>query len=122
MISAEKIQLSESEPMKAKILFPLLVFVLLAGCSGTSHYLTAGETGVDVFVDLPKAKSVQFASSRDGFRWHAARKDNSGLWWIRVPGRGEFRYFYRVDGKLYVPDCTTREYDDFGRENCIYAK
>jgi hypothetical protein len=38
-----------------------------------------------------------------------------------VPKDVEFRYFYIVDGVVYVPLCTSEEYDDFGSEICIYV-
>jgi hypothetical protein len=123
MILAAKTQLSGSESMGC---FPawLMMLVLVAGCSSTAPHFAPSRQGlgVDIIVHLPEAQDVRFASSRDGFQWHEARQNRRGEWQVTVPGRGEFRYFYQVDDSLYLPECPTREFDDFGNETCIYQQ
>jgi|GEM_PF-990821 len=96
--------------------------VSAAGCSSPALRLVPHQTGVDISVHLPDAAQVLFASSRDGYQWHDARERGGGQWRVTVPGRGEFRYFFMVDGALHIPACPLREYDDFGMENCIYRE
>jgi hypothetical protein len=92
------------------------------GCSTTSHYLVPNSGGIDVFVKVAEAEQVRFASSRDDFQLHDARRNRDGFWWVTVPGMGEFKYFFMVDGAVHIPDCSYREYDDFGMQNCIYQE
>jgi hypothetical protein len=99
-----------------------LLMVLATGCSSTSHYLVTDRRGVEVVLHLPTAEEVRFASSRDGFHWHDARQTGRGNWRVIVPGKGGFRYFFVVDGSLYLPECPLKEYDDFGSETCIYQE
>jgi len=32
----------------------------------------------------------------------------------------EFKYFYMIDDKMFVPECSMNEKDDFGSVNCVY--
>jgi 1,4-alpha-glucan branching enzyme len=71
-------------------------------------------------LDLPAARQVDFAYSLDGFSLHTLNKKQEGIWEISVPAEIEFQYFFRVDGAVYLPECESREADDFGSENCIF--
>lgn len=93
-----------------------LAVAVIAGC--TTHYYT--KQGDLVSIILKKAQEVYFASSLDQFTLHAAQKNGPGNWKIQVPGNGTFRYFYLVDGAVYLPDCMFKEFDDFGEQNCIF--
>lgn len=102
-----------------RLLAPALAAViLLSGCAG--HFYRGEPDRVRLYLKDDKAGEVLFASSFDGFALHPARKADSGAWEATVPIRGEFRYFYRVDGRTHVPECAIREKDDFGSFNCVY--
>lgn len=73
-----------------------------------------------MYLDLPGANEVMFASSVDNFRVHKAKQESRGIWVVKELADKEFRYFYMVDGKMFVPNCRYREKDDFGAVNCIY--
>lgn len=94
-------------------------FLLLAGC--VTHYYTMGDDRVNLFLKIPNARVVYFASSLDQYKFHPAKKMDSGIWEITVPSAHEFRYFYMVDGAVYLPDCKLKEKDDFSAENCIFV-
>lgn len=91
----------------------------LFGCS-TSHYVTIHADTVTLCLQVPEASRVQFAASTDTFALHEAVRDNDGCWLIKGLKNSEFRYFYLVDGKVFVPDCRFTEADDFGSVNCRY--
>ncbi|MBN2283595.1 MAG: hypothetical protein JXO48_06870 [Deltaproteobacteria bacterium] len=106
--------------MKMSCFFILIPVLLSAGCSVHSYKLT-GDT-VHLYLRKDTAREVYFASSLDGFVLHEARKRPGGDWEIVLPGGNvEFRYFYVVDGEVYVPACRFRERDDLGSENCLYV-
>ncbi len=67
------------------------------------------------------AGSVNLLTSLDDFIPHRAHKINADTWKITVPANGEFRYFYTIDGSVYLPECRLKEKDDFGTENCIFV-
>ncbi|MBB5347291.1 hypothetical protein JWG42_14895 [Desulfoprunum benzoelyticum] len=101
-----------------KFLLPLLGgLLLLAGCSTHSHGLHNGV--VTLYLDVPAGRQVSLACSRDGFVPHPARREH-GRWAVSLPADGPFRYFYLVDGAVYVPPCRLREKDDFGADNCVF--
>jgi hypothetical protein len=94
----------------------------LFSCAGCAHhpYITQSRESVSLFLRLPDAVQVQFASSVDRYQLHDVRKNWWGFWEISLPLTPESRYFYVVDGSIYIPDCRFKETDDFGSENCIY--
>lgn len=67
----------------------------------------------------PDAESVVLFCSFDGFEPRTV-KNKSGHWEAEVPAGMTFRYFYRVNDTVFVPDCLLKEKDDLGFENCIY--
>lgn len=92
----------------------------LLGCTARTHYVTIEAQTVTLYLQAPQASRVQFASSIDTFVLHEATRSNDGSWWVAGLGNREFRYFYLVDGKVFLPDCRFREADDFGSANCRY--
>jgi len=102
--------------------FGLLAAVALTicGCTAGRHYYDNENESVSFYLYAPGAGSVYFASSLDDFQPHRARSDGMGGWLLRLPAAKEFRYFYLLDGEIYLPSCRYREKDDFGSENCIY--
>lgn len=97
----------------------LAAIIGLAGCAG-HYYRTEGDT-LHLYVTLPEARSVFFASSLDDFELHAARRVRRGAWEISLPAQREFKYFYVADGKVFLPECRLREADDFGSADCIFV-
>ncbi len=96
----------------------ILALFLLYGCS--THRYSVSDSFVSFFLTYRKANSVEFLYSIDDFRSHPASEIKDGLWEVRVPFHHEFSYFYKVDGKVFVPECELREEDDFGFENCLF--
>lgn len=98
----------------------ILAAVLLAGgCS--SHYHTARDGHVDVYLKAPDVRAVSLVISGDTFEQVPAARDRHGDWKATINKTGEFKYFYLVDGRVYLPECRLKERDDFGAENCIYS-
>jgi hypothetical protein len=97
----------------------LAAWFCFCGCASHYHFVDNGSVR---FVLLQvEAREVYFASSLDGFVLHRAEPLAFGGWTARAPGGSEFRYFFIVDGSVYLPACAYRETDDFGSQNCIYS-
>lgn len=94
------------------------LLIILAGCS--HHDLRTDGAIVILTLEIPNARSVQFASSLDGFEPHQAKLIGGSIWEMSVPAGSTFSYFYLVDGEVYVPECRFSEPDGFGSGNCIY--
>ena len=92
---------------------------LCFGCAG-HHYTSESRESVSLYLRLPDAVDVQFASSIDKYQLHNAHKNRLGFWEISMPLTPESTYFYVVDGSVYMPDCRFKEIDDFGSGNCLY--
>lgn len=88
-------------------------------CTG-SHYFRKNNDTLSIFLRVPDARQVYFLSSLDAYRPREAMRVDEGTWQISVPVQIEFKYFYKVDGKVYLPPCRLKEEDDFGSQNCIY--
>ncbi len=95
-----------------------LFLCICCGCA--AHYHRADEHGMTLYLRQPKAEKVILFSSLDGFSPYPATR-NSGKWANALPADREFRYFYTVDGQIFIPDCPLKEKDDFGLENCVYV-
>ncbi|OEU47078.1 MAG: hypothetical protein BA862_00795 [Desulfobulbaceae bacterium S3730MH12] len=100
----------------------MLIMLLLAALSGCAsrHYVEQKTDSLVFSLQLAKATRVQFSSSTDNFVLHDTVKNSSGIWQLTVPLRSELKYFYIVDGSVYLPECRLKETDDFGSENCLY--
>lgn len=102
-----------------KMLFMALISAaLFTGCA--HHYYRLEDNSLELYLKAPGASSVVFASSLDGYAPHLASRAGRGLWVVRVPGDREFSYFYKVDGRVFIPECDCHEYDELGSENCVY--
>lgn len=95
----------------------ILFFFLLSACAAHEYRIDGKE--MTLSLKKPHAKNVVLFSSHNGFKPRAAKK-KSGRWEVQLPSNQTFRYFYRVDDALFLPDCPIKEKDDFGSENCIY--
>ncbi len=97
----------------------LLCTAALSGCA-SKHYIEQ-QAGTLLFsLRLPEATRVQFSSSLDNYVLHDSRRNSSGDWQITVPTGEEMKYFYIVDGAVFIPECQLLETDDFGSKNCLY--
>ena len=104
--------------MRYPLLPALSALLFLTGCAG--HFYREEADRVHLYLKEGRAAEVLFASSLDGFEPHRAEKTGSNTWKITVPKAEEFRYFYWIDGRVYLPDCPQRELDDFGSYDCLY--
>ena len=101
----------------------LILILMIMGCAGRHYYHEdRSENGTVQFVlNGLEAEAVYFAYSLDNYQLHPTERTNDETWAIHVSGDKTFKYFYLVDGTVYIPPCTLRETDDFGSENCIYV-
>jgi len=96
-----------------------LLIIILSGCV-PKHFVKKETDSLTFYLQKPGANRIQFAASSDHYILHETQQNSSGLWHIKVPKNAELKYFYIVDGLIYVPDCRFKEKDDFGTENCLY--
>ena len=104
--------------MSRCLIILICFFMLISGCA--KRFYRVEDDKVTFNLDLPAAQRVEFAYSLDGFRLHSVQKKQDGTWEISVPADMEFKYFFMVDGAVFLPECDVREADDFGYENCIF--
>ncbi len=105
--------------MKKGIWILVLVYMGLAGCV-PGHFTNNNGDFIKLYLRAPSANAVQFVSNLDRYQIHDIETNSQGLWEVRVPSHSEFKYFYIVDGLVFLPNCQFKENDDFGRQNCIY--
>ena len=99
---------------------PLLMISLLVFIGCASHYYRKNNDTLSIFLKMPDAQQVYFLSCLDGYKPRKAIRVDDKTWQINAPAKTEFRYFYRVDGAVYLPACQLKEQDDFGSKTCIY--
>jgi hypothetical protein len=104
--------------MKRYLVFLMISILLVSGCA--SHYYLKNDDTVSIFLKKPDAKRVYFLSSLDGYKPRKATRVDSRTWQINTSAKTEFKYFYNVDGAVYLPECQLKEQDDFGSQICIY--
>jgi hypothetical protein len=120
MISAARTPFSGlNRSVKLCIISVLAAVFVAGGC--TAHYHIINNGNVEMFLTAPQAQSVVLVISGDPFQQVRARQDASGVWKVTLNRLNEFKYFYLVDGKTYLPDCRLRENDDFGSNNCVFS-
>ncbi len=96
----------------------VVVGVLALGACST-HFYGFDEDKVTLYLRNSQTESMVFACSLDGYESRQLKQHN-GLWEISLPSDSSFRYFYIVDGEIFLPPCPLKEKDDFGAENCIF--
>jgi len=89
------------------------------GCSGHRHTIT--DDHVEIYLTAPQAQSVTLVMSGDSFQQVEAVRTGFGTWKATLNRVQEFRYFFMVDGKVFLPDCPLKEKDDLGANNCIFS-
>lgn len=89
-----------------------------AGC--TRHFLEVREKAVELYLHAPGAREVALLAAAEAVEDIPAEHLGFGLWRARRAGLREFRYSFRVDGKIELPECPLRESDDFGSWNCVF--
>ena len=104
--------------MKRYFLFMVIFCFGFIGCA--SHYYKIKGNTVHLYLKRTDVKVIYFSSSLDGYELHKAQRIGGKTWKVEVPADVEFRYFYVINGVVYLPSCKFREKDDFGSENCIY--
>ena len=105
--------------MSQYVVLTILFTLLLSGCA-PKHFVEKNTDSLMFYLQRPEANRVQFAASFDHYTLHDARQNSSGIWQVKVPVNSELKYFYIVDGLIYIPECRFKEQDDFGAENCLY--
>jgi len=105
--------------MRSRALICTAVLTCIIGC--THHAVLVDKGSATLTLHAPGAKNVQFASSLDGYELHQARQNLDADWVILLPSDRQFSYFYVVDGKVFLPECSFTEPDDFGSCNCVYV-
>ncbi|MGD8797788.1 MAG: hypothetical protein PVJ44_04675, partial [Desulfobacterales bacterium] len=100
--------------MKRYLVFVMVSMLVLSGCA--SHYYRKNNDTVSIFLKKPDAVRVYFLSSLDGYKPRKAARVGRRTWQINTPANAEFKYFYNVDGAIYLPECPLKEQDDFGSQ------
>jgi len=96
--------------------------LIVVGCAA-AHYHDHGKGPgrVTLYLMAPGAEKVEFVSSLDAFSPQQANRLEDSRWEVTVAANSEFKYFYIVDGAVFLPDCEFYERDDFGSRNCVFV-
>ena len=97
----------------------IISILVLSGC--VSHYYRKNDDTVSIFLKKPDAREVYFLSSLNGYKPQEATRVDDETWQINNSAKTEFKYFYIVDGAVYLPECRLKERDDFGSKICLYV-
>ncbi len=89
-----------------------------AGC-GVTHTQQVQGKNLALYLKKADAHQVFLVTSLDGFKPQKAIPMD-GQWVVFLPSNKIFRYYYVLDGKIFLPPCRMKENDDFGSENCIF--
>ena len=106
--------------MKKLILLIMAAALIVIGCA-PAHYHKKEPGRVTLYLQAPGAEKVEFVSSLDAFNPHRASRLEGSRWAFTVAANTEFRYFYIVDGSVFLPECEFYEKDDFGSRNCVFV-
>ncbi len=98
-----------------------LAMALIALCGCSTHYYEVRGGNIDIYLKQENAREVHFVASLNHFRPRPSLRLDGDTWVNRVKAGSEFRYFYLIDGEVFLPDCKYKENDDFGSQNCIFA-
>ena len=93
------------------------VLVFSAGCA--THYYQVKDDTLVLYLDKADVQEVILSCSLDDFEPHEARRVD-GRWVVSLPSGSPFRYYYVLDGEMFLPPCQMKENDDFGSANCIF--
>ena len=92
----------------------LIIFTILLLTSACSrHYFEVKNDELHIYLKEPDAKKVYLLCSLDQFEPRPAINANSGIWETVLPSDKEFKYFFLVDGSIFIPACEMKEKDDF---------
>ena len=102
-------------------LIAIVPLLALTACAHPHYSASVEADRLTLRLRLPRAASVGFASSLDGFQVHQARRVDKRTWIVQKSAARPFTYFFIVDGAAYLPDCRMKETDDFGSHNCLFS-
>ena len=103
-----------------KFLFIIISIIIIPALSAEDIHEAAKTGNIEAIKTIINIE-VGRINSLDEYKLRKVKKKGTGIWEISVPGDLEFRYFFMVDGVVYLPECEYREADDFGSENCIFV-
>lgn len=91
--------------------------VLITGCAGITFQKT--DTGLTAAFKMKDVSQVSLYASVDGYAEHKAELIKN-KWTVELPYADEMSYFITADGQQTLPDCDSKEFDDFGGQLCVY--
>jgi len=100
-----------------RYLLAVFLITFTAGCATHRQQIQGGN--LTLYLKKTDARQVSLVTSLDGFEPRTAILSD-GQWVVFLPGDKPFRYYYVLDGKIFLPPCREKENDDFGSENCIF--
>lgn len=105
--------------IKAKLITIFILFIAITACS--KHYVKQSKSSLSFYYNRENADTVLFYSDINDFKEKKFKK-SEGYWiyTLNKPAESkEIKFFYKVDGQVYLPECQMKIKDDFGGELCI---
>jgi hypothetical protein len=126
MILVGKIPFLPLSPEDMKRLLLLTILVCFSGCTHAAHTVIAVGGRIDFHLSAPGAGSVTLVVIGQTVEHLPAHQSKNGDWEAEVLFNSkqplhDLRYFYLVNGKVYLPPCRMKDTDDFGAENCVIS-
>ena len=97
----------------------LIAFFMIFTTGCVTHNQQIQGNKLAFYLKKTNARQVFLVTSLDDFKPRKAIPIDD-QWLVLLPADKTFRYYYLVDGKIFLPPCKMKENDDFGSENCIF--
>ncbi len=104
-----------------RLKFSVVIILFLAVMACSKHYVKQSEDSLYFYYNGKDAEKVLFYSDINNYAGRSFKKSEG--YWIYILNKPveaeEIKFFYKVDGKVYLPECRMKINDDFGGKLCV---
>jgi len=105
--------------IKTKLFVIFILFIVITACA--RHYVKQSESSLSFYYNGEKADKVLFYSDINDFTGKKFKK-SEGYWVYSINKPAdlkEIKFFYKINGKVHIPECEMKISDDFGGKLCV---
>ncbi|AEI13739.1 glycoside hydrolase family 13 domain protein [Flexistipes sinusarabici DSM 4947] len=105
--------------IKFKVGTIIILFLAVTACS--RHYVKQSEDSLSFYYNGNGADKVIFYSDINNYAGsHFKKSDGYWIYTLDKPANvEEIKFFYKVNEKVYLPECMMKIKDEFGGKLCI---